>query len=70
MDLLVFHPRKRFSIPLDENDYSIWDLETATVIESAAFLTMGRATPFAGWEVYGSCLATVCGGKPVYRKQP
>lgn len=70
MDLLVFHPRKRFSIPLDENDYSIWDLEAARVIESAAFLTMGRATPFAGWEVYGSCLATVCGGKPVYRKQP
>ena len=70
MDLLAFHPRKRFSIPLDENDYSIWDLEAATVIEPAAFLTIGRATPFAGWEVYGSCLATVCGGKPVYRKQP
>ena len=26
----------------------------------------GKASPFTGWQVYGTCLATVCGGRLVY----
>ena len=65
--LLAVNPRKRFSIPLHETDYSIWNLETVSVVDPAAFQSMGRATPFAGWELYGSCVKTVCGGKLVYQ---
>ena len=65
LDLLVWNPRKRFSIPLGE-DYSVWDLDAACAIDPADFLSQGRATPFAGMEVRGKCLLTVCGGKVVY----
>ena len=69
MDLLAFNPRRRFSIPLDEKDYSIWNLNEAAVVNPAHFLTKGRATPFAGWELYGVCMATVCDGRVVYERQ-
>lgn len=66
LELLVFKPRKRFSIPLD-SDYSVWDLDAEYEIDPADFLSRGRATPFVGWQVFGKCLATVCGGRIVYQ---
>ena len=66
LELLVFKPRKRFSIPLG-SDYSVWDLDAEYEIDPADFLSRGRATPFAGWQVFGKCLATVCGGRIVYQ---
>jgi dihydroorotase len=48
LDLLVYNPRKRFGIPLDEGDCSIWDLDAEYVVDPNEFLTKGRATPFAG----------------------
>ena len=65
MELLVINPRKRFDIPLG-NDFSIWDLEACYTVDPADFLSMGKATPFAGWTVQGKCMATVCDGKIVY----
>ena len=67
LDLLVYNPRRRFSIPLAEDDYSVWDLDAEYTVDPEDFLTKGRATPFAGWQVRGKCLATVCGGKLVYQ---
>ena len=68
LKLMVDTPRQRFSIPLDKNDYTIFDLNENYVIDPEEFLSKGKATPFAGWEVYGRCIATVCGGKIAYRK--
>ena len=65
MELLVINPRKRFDIPLG-NDFSVWDLEASYTVDPAQFLSMGKATPFAGWTVQGKCMATVCDGKIVY----
>ena len=65
MQLLVVSPRNRFDIPLG-NDFSIWDLEERYTVDPADFLSMGKATPFAGWTVQGKCMATVCDGKIVY----
>ena len=65
MQLLVVNPRNRFDIPLG-NDFSIWDLEERYTVDPADFLSMGKATPFAGWTVQGKCMATVCDGKIVY----
>ena len=70
LELLVYNPRKRFGIPLAEDDYSIWDLDAEYEIDPAAFRSKGRATPFAGWQVRGRCLATVCGGKLVWQAAP
>ena len=65
MDLLVTNPRKRFNIPLG-CDFSVWDLSEESTVDPADFLSLGKATPFAGWKVCGKCMATVCGGKLVY----
>ena len=66
VELLCINPRKRFGIGLG-CDYSVWDLEAEYAIDPADFLSMGKATPFTGWNVSGKCMATICGGKPVYR---
>ena len=67
LDLLVYKPRKRFGIPLEQEDYSLWDLDAEFSVDPADFLSKGRATPFAGMRVKGRCLATVCGGRLVYQ---
>ena len=65
IDLLVINPRKRFGIDLG-CDYSVWDLDAEYTVDPAEFLSMGKASPFTGWKVYGRCMATVCDGKLVY----
>ena len=66
LDRMVYAPRKRFGIPFNEDDYSIWDLEAEYEIDPETFVSKGHATPFAGWKVFGKCLKTVCGGKTVF----
>ena len=65
VELLVINPRKRFEIDLG-CDYSIWDLDAEYTIDPKDFLSMGKATPFTGWQIQGKCVATVCDGKIVY----
>ena len=66
IDLLVKNPRERFGIELGK-DFTVWDLEAMDVVDPADFLSLGKATPFEGWQVWGKCVATVCGGKIVYQ---
>ena len=65
--LLCTNPRRRFGIPLG-NDFSIWDLNAEYAVDPDEFLSMGRATPFAGDKVYGKCLLTVKNGQIVYQE--
>ena len=67
MKLLVTNPRERFGIPMG-NDFSIWDLNEEYAVDPAEFVSLGKATPFEGWKVFGRCMATVCDGKVVYKK--
>ena len=62
-------PRARFGIPLEEGDQTEWDLEAKTTVDPESFLSMGRATPFAGAEVYGRCLRTVHHGRTTWSDQ-
>ena len=66
IDLLVKNPRERFGIALGE-DYSVWDLEAMDVVDPDDFLSLGKATPFQGWQIQGKCVATICDGKIVYQ---
>jgi len=61
IDLMAVAPRKRFGIPLEEEDYTVWDLEAEYRLDPEEFLSMGKATPFAGRTVFGRCVKTVCG---------
>ena len=66
LKLLVTNPRERFGIPMG-NEFSVWDLNAEYAIDPAEFVSMGKATPLAGWKVFGRCMATVCDGKVVYK---
>ena len=68
VNALTVNPRTRFGLPLGE-DFSVWDLEDRYVIDPETFLSQGRATPFAGMEVQGRNLLTVCGGKAVWQAE-
>ena len=69
VELLSANPRRRFRIPLAGEDCCVWDLNERYTIDPAAFRSMGRATPFAGTEVFGRCVKTVYNGKTVYIDQ-
>jgi len=47
-------------------DFTVFDLNAAYSVDPAAFLSKGRATPFAGWQVNGRCRLTVCGGNVAF----
>ncbi len=64
--LLAINPRQRFGIPLGD-DYTLWDLDKSFTVDPADFLSMGRATPFAGDTLQGECIATLHNGKLVYQ---
>ncbi len=66
--LLVDNPRQRFGLPMTL-DFSVWNLEALETVNPEAFLSAGRATPFAGQSLYGKCMLTVCDGKVVYKNQ-
>jgi len=66
IELMADNPRKRFHIPLGL-DFSLWDLNKAYTVDPDEFLSMGRATPFTGMELFGRCLLTVCDGKIVWQ---
>lgn len=66
--LMTDSPRKRFGIPTDPQDYSIWQLHEQYTVNPDAFLSKGRSTPFAGRKVFGKNKLTVCHGTPVYRE--
>ena len=67
LEKLVYNPRNRFGIPLG-NDFSVWDLNAEYTVDPEEFLSMGKATPFQGWTVWGKCMATFYDGKAVYTK--
>jgi len=67
VELLCTRPRERFGIETGERaDFSLWDLDEAYTIDPEEFRSMGRNTPFAGWNVTGRCRMTVCGGQVVW----
>lgn len=68
VELMSFKPKERFGIDT-ENDFAVFDISEAYKIDPGDFLSMGRATPFAGREVFGRCLLTVHNGKVVYKAE-
>ena len=67
VELMHTNPCRRFGIELPmEQNFTAFDLDAEYTIDPAEFLSMGRATPFAGWQVSGRCKLTVAGGKLAY----
>ena len=68
VELMSFKPKERFGIDTN-NDFAVFDISEAYKIDPEDFLSMGRATPFAGREVFGRCLLTVHNEKVVYQAE-
>ena len=68
MELLHSAPSRRFGIPErptegENASFTVFDPHTPYTIDPASFLSKGRATPFAGWQVQGRCILTVSDGR-------
>lgn len=68
VDLMCEAPARRFGIDCGIGEgksacFTVYDLNTEYKIDPATFLSMSKATPFTGWNVFGRCLATVVDGK-------
>ena len=69
--LMSLNPRKRFGIPggLEAGrraDITVIDPQRKSIIDPDSFYSMGRATPFAGWETTGDTVMTMAGGDIVW----
>lgn len=67
IDLMALNPRRRFNIEWNPGDFTVYDLDDEYTVDPADFLSMGKASPFEGWNVCGRCLLTVHNGKVVYK---
>ena len=67
VEALSTAPRRIFRLPEAPEDFVEVDLDTPFIIHSADFVSMGKATPFEGWEVYGRVCRTVYQGRTVYQ---
>ena len=71
IDLMHGAPRRRFGFGTElaegqPADLTVFDLDARYTVDPEAFQTMGRATPFAGAELYGACRLTMVGGNIVW----
>ena len=74
VELLHDNAAKRFGFgtPLAEGqpaDLTVFDLDKSFVVDPERFQTMGRATPFAGMELFGICKLTMVDGKIVWQEE-
>ena len=67
IDLISLNARKRFNIPLNNDDYTVWCLDEKIIVNPDDFISKGKAMPFENYNLYGKCYLTVCGGKTAYK---
>ena len=76
LNALCVNPRKIFGLPGGEiaegqiADLTVLDVNRPHVIDSSAFRSLGRATPFDGWGVSAAVAMTICDGEIVYADLP
>ncbi len=73
MELMSLNARRLFGIGGGvievgaKADLTLFDMNKEYLIDSADFLSKGKATPFEGWRVVGECRATIAAGKIAYK---
>ena len=77
MKLMYENPRRRFGLDVrslseelasEAPTFTVWNLDEEYSIDPAEFLSMGKSTPFKGWNVKGRCMMTVLDGKKVWER--
>ena len=74
VDLMHGAPMRRFGCGTElaegqPADLTAFDLTKTYTVDPETFLTMGRATPFAGRALTGVCRLTMIGGSPVWKEE-
>ena len=74
VDLMHGAPMRRFGCGTElaegqPADLTAVDLTKTYTVDPETFLTMGRATPFAGRALTGVCKLTMIGGEPVWKEE-
>ncbi len=71
LELMSAAPRRRFGLPEADKavDFAVWEISKEYEINPENFLTKGRATPFEGESVYGSCVLNVLDGKVIWEEK-
>lgn len=74
VDLMHGAPMRRFGCGTElaegqPADLTAFDLTKTYTVDPETFLTMGRATPFAGHALTGVCKLTMIGGEPVWKEE-
>ena len=67
-ELMAIAPRERFGIPLSEAGFCVFELDEEFTVDPETFLSLGRATPFAGEKLFGTNYLTCRDGKAVFKK--
>ena len=73
IELMSENPRRIFRLGGamrvgERADIAVFDTTKPYTIDSTEFLSMGKATPFEGEEVYGRCVLTIFDGKTVWKE--
>ena len=58
--------RGREIMGLAEDSWATFDLDAHYTIDPKQFISKGKSTPFAGWEVYGRCIKNEVRGQVVF----
>ena len=74
VDLMHGAPMRRFGCGTElaegqPADLTAFDLTKTYTVDPETFLSMGRATPFAGRALTGVCKLTMIGGEPVWKEE-
>lgn len=65
VEVMSLNPRRIMGLPMDE-DVATFDLSAQYTIDPDRFLSMGKSTPFTGWNVYGRCVELSHKGQVIY----
>lgn len=69
LERMVYAPRRRFGLPLESGDFTVFRLGGSETVNPEEFLSQGRSTPFAAWCVEARCLLTAVGGRVAWRDE-
>ena len=64
IELMSTAPARRFGIDIG-NRTAEFEISTPYIVDSAEFLSLGKASPFVGMQVFGKCIKTTRNGKTV-----
>ncbi len=72
-ELMCENPRRIFRLgggmrEREKANIAIFDLDTEYTVNPDEFLSMGKATPFEGWKLYGRCVHTLYRGETVWQQ--